>query len=167
MLRAGGAIVPAALWAWFLYRNVLSLLMRRRAIVLPSSTAGWLLALPGVAAWVAWPGPPLAVLAVTQMLEGLVVLGSSIWFVFGLDPSRVLERTRFVLRGMGCEYEDPDERTIAVQGKAPMRFRLLSSPAPRVCLLRVQTARGIKKAALLRRNLVKFLAASPRKGEGQ
>lgn len=161
-LLIAAAVVVAIVWLAFVYRFLANPLVRRRAIVLRATVLTALIVLGTAVPALLWPGVASgSVLGAGAAVAG-AALAASTWVVVGASRDRVMERTRFVLRGMGLmELAGEDARVVADQ-RGIVRVRVGGPHGAGARLLRVQTARGIKKAVLFRRNIWKTLAASAR-----
>lgn len=159
------ALALAATWlAWTLYRHLVVYVVRGRVLAVTAPILARVSALAGLVVALAAPSPAAWVAAGAGGALALVVRAAQVWIVIGASVDRVLERAALVLRGMSVPAEVGGGGLASVDGR--LRVTAAVSVGTRAHLLRVRSARGIKKLDLFRANLRKFLLAIGR-GEGR
>lgn len=163
IIRVAALVVVSAWLAWNLYRHVAVYLVRGRVLPLTDHVLAKLIA--GVGAVVALAAPSLATVIVLLLCIGAsaAVWWAQLWVVTGATPSRIVDRAGLVMRGMAFRFETASEGTIE-ESDDRISISVVASMTSRTHVLRVRSARGIKKVALFRANLRKFLLAVPRGG---
>ncbi len=156
------ASVVALVWLAFAYRFLVNPLVRRRAIVLRGVVLAALLVLGVAVIALLWPGSASVSVLIAIIALGSATVATHTWLVAGITRDRVLERLRFVLRGMGLKKSTGSRDGVVADDRGMVSVRVGGRSGDGIRLLRVRTARGIKKADLFRRNVWKSLAASAR-----
>lgn len=161
-ILAGVAATLFAVWlGWSIYRHVAVYLLRGRVVAITDRVLGNLILGAGGIGVVLSPFPADLVLLVGVLAADALLWWTEVWLVVGASPERILERAGLVLRGMGFSHEADQGRGLEEAG-GHIRVRVAASPTARSHVLRLRTARGIRKVALFKTNFRKFLLAIPR-----
>lgn len=160
-LRTAAVVLAAAWLAWNLYRHIAVYLIRGRVIVLTERVMGILLVPSGLLLIIAVPSLETIVTALVTLVAALAIRWTGLWVVVGAPRERIFERAGLVLRGMSYPFDVSGVRFIE-ERRGRIRISVLASLTSRTQLLRLHAARGIRKVALFRDNLRKFLLAIPR-----
>jgi hypothetical protein len=155
--RVVGLVLTAGWLGWNLYRHVGTYLVRGRVIAVTAPVLARILALAGLAAALAAPSGATWSVAGIAAAMALAVRLAQVWIAVGTSLRRILERADLVLRGMGLSSEVTERALQGAGGR--LRITAPASLGPRTHVLRVRSARGIKKLDLFRANLRKFLLA--------
>jgi hypothetical protein len=159
---AGLVVTFLGFWlAWNIYRHVAVYLLRGRVLAITDRVLGNLVLGAGGIAVVLSPFPANWALLAGVLVVDVLLWWAEAWLVVGAPVERILERAGLVLRGMGFSYEEDGRRGLDEAG-GHIRLRVVASPTGRTHVLRLRTARGIRKAALFKANFRKFLLAITR-----
>ena len=162
--RVVGLVLTATWLGWTLYRHVGVYLARGRVLAVTAPVLARIVALAGLVVALAAPSRATWSAAGVAGALAFAVRLAQVWIVVGAPLGRVLERAELVLRGMSLSSEVAERSLDGAGGR--LRITVAVPLGGLAHLLRVRSARGIKKLDLFRANLRKFLLAIGR-GEGR